>query len=217
MPNVTKSPRARRAKNDSNSSSGAIDQTLVKAIAHPLRHQILLALNDEVLSPNQLSQRLGERLGNVSYHVRFLADLGAIELVDTQPRRGAVEHFYKAKQQAWFASADWKQLPVSTRRGIFGDHLKRIFEDVSGAAAAGGFDDAQAHVSYTPVELDERGFAEVAKLLDDTVKRVLAIHAESAARAKKSAGVERKPTEVAMLHFDRAPAAAAPRSRAKKK
>jgi len=207
-------PARKSAKRGTQSSAGSIDQRVVKAIAHPLRHQILTALNEEVLSPNQLSQRLGERLGNVSYHVRFLADLEAIELVDTQPRRGAVEHFYRATQEAWFATADWNELPVSTRRGIFGGHLKRIWADVSGAADTGGFDDAKAHVSYTPVELDEAGFAEVAKLLDSTVERVLAIHAESAARVKKAGG-ERRSTEVVVMHFDRAPAKPAAKKRGK--
>lgn len=216
MPNTKTKPATKRRKSSAPTNSGTIDQTLVKAIAHPLRHQILLALNEEVLSPNQLSQRLGERLGNVSYHVRFLADLGAIELVDTQPRRGAVEHFYKATQQAWFAAPEWSELPTSTRRGIFGGHLKRIFADVTAAAANGGFDDAQAHVSYTPVELDDQGFAEVTKVLDDAVRRVLEIHTECAGRAKKSADVELKPTEVTMMHFDRAPAAPAGRGRKRK-
>jgi hypothetical protein len=47
-----------------------------------------------VASPSELPDALGEPLGNVSYHVRILRELDCIELVRTEPRRGALEHFY---------------------------------------------------------------------------------------------------------------------------
>ncbi len=48
------------------------------------------------LSPKQLSDFTKKHLSLVGYHVRELAKHGAVELVGTRPRRGAVEHFYKA-------------------------------------------------------------------------------------------------------------------------
>jgi hypothetical protein len=36
----------------------------------------------------------------VSYPARTLLDLGMIELVDTKPHRGAVEHYYRALWRA---------------------------------------------------------------------------------------------------------------------
>jgi hypothetical protein len=45
-------------------------------------------------SPHQIATRLDESLGTVSYHVRRLHSFGLIELARTEPRRGAVEHFY---------------------------------------------------------------------------------------------------------------------------
>jgi hypothetical protein len=36
-----------------------------------------------------------QRLSSVSYHVRELAKLGALEIVEEEKRRGAVEHFYE--------------------------------------------------------------------------------------------------------------------------
>ena len=69
---------------------------MAKALAHPLRVQLLTALNEGVASPNELAKRLNEPLTNVSYHVRMLHDLGCIELVETEPRRGALEHYYRA-------------------------------------------------------------------------------------------------------------------------
>lgn len=73
----------------------ADDGDLLIALRHPLRRQILRTMGDDGRSsPRQLSDELDEVLSSVSYHVRVLADRGAIALVDTTPVRGTVEHFY---------------------------------------------------------------------------------------------------------------------------
>jgi DNA-binding transcriptional ArsR family regulator len=72
------------------------DPRLAKGLSHPVRVQILRILQDRIASPNDLAVEIGAPLGNVSYHVRFLARLGLIELTGTRPRRGAIEHFYRA-------------------------------------------------------------------------------------------------------------------------
>lgn len=84
--------------------SSRADQRLFKALGHPLRQRILAALNERDASPSQLADRLGEPLGNVSYHVKILEQNGAAELVETQAVRGAVEHFYRATARASVAS-----------------------------------------------------------------------------------------------------------------
>jgi DNA-binding transcriptional ArsR family regulator len=73
----------------------SVDGKLATAIAHPLRHRLLTILNERVASPTELADELGERLGNVSYHVSVLADLGLLELVRMTSRRGAIEHHYR--------------------------------------------------------------------------------------------------------------------------
>jgi DNA-binding MarR family transcriptional regulator len=50
-------------------------------------------------SPKTIAAELGLDIRNVAYHVRVLQELGCVELVRTEPRRGAVEHVYRA--------ADW--------------------------------------------------------------------------------------------------------------
>jgi DNA-binding transcriptional ArsR family regulator len=66
-----------------------------RAFSHPLRIRIVLALADQnESSPMELAERVEAPLGTVSYHVRYLADLGAIELRRMVPRRGALQHYY---------------------------------------------------------------------------------------------------------------------------
>lgn len=80
------------------------DNDLLVALRHPLRRQILQAMADgEAVSPLELSLALRQSLSNVSYHVRVLADRGAVTLVDTKPVRGSVQHFYRCAVKAPWA------------------------------------------------------------------------------------------------------------------
>ncbi|HEX8156285.1 MAG TPA: helix-turn-helix domain-containing protein [Solirubrobacteraceae bacterium] len=69
---------------------------LGKAVGHPLRVQILrsCAMQDR-RSPSQIASELRSPLGRISYHVSLLSQWGFLDLVETIPRRGAVEHRYR--------------------------------------------------------------------------------------------------------------------------
>ncbi|MBS1861882.1 MAG: helix-turn-helix transcriptional regulator [Actinobacteria bacterium] len=79
-----------------------------KAVAHPLRLRILETIEQSggIASPNQIAGVLDEPLGNVSYHVKTLLEYGWLDLVKTEPRRGAVEHFYARSDRARFHRSD---------------------------------------------------------------------------------------------------------------
>ena len=189
-------------RTDGSQDPGELDEGLLKAISHPLRHRLLSMLDGRTASPNELARELGMPLGRVSYHIRLLADLGAIELVDTQPRRGALEHFYRAVTSAWFGEGDWARLPRSARRGILGHNLQQIFDWVTVAAESGGFDQPGSEVLRTTLELDEQGCEDVSRLARDALERARAIHAEVAARRVDGDG-PLATTELTILHFGR--------------
>ncbi|HKZ15181.1 MAG TPA: helix-turn-helix domain-containing protein [Solirubrobacterales bacterium] len=179
-----------------------ITQQLAKALAHPLRVRILTALHRGISSPNQLSQELDEPLGNVSYHVKTLLEYDCVELVKTEPRRGAVEHFYRATERAFFSEADWAKIPASARKGIDGVILEAIGEDATAAMTEGTIDSrTDTHISRTPLILDETGWSELSKLLGDTLEQTMKIGEESANRLAKDKtnGI---PASVAILHFE---------------
>ena len=68
-----------------------------RALAHPVRAQVLTELEKRPSSPSQLAEVVGESVGVVSYHVRVLAEAGLAELVGTVPKRGALQHFYAVR------------------------------------------------------------------------------------------------------------------------
>ena len=179
-----------------------VDERVVKALGHPLRQQILHVLSEGVASPNQIAQRLREPLGNVSYHVKTLLEYDCVELVKTEPRRGAVEHFYRATERAFFSASDWEKIPASARKGISGSILETVGHDATDALMAGTIDKrTDSHVSRTPLILDDKGWTELTSLLADTLNRAIEIQEEAATRLsdEKSESIN---TKLAILHFE---------------
>jgi DNA-binding transcriptional ArsR family regulator len=172
---------------------------IAKALAHPLRARILQRLGERVASPGDLANELGAPLGVVSYHVRMLRDYDCVELVRTEPRRGALQHFYRATARPQLDEEQWRALPSGLRRELAGETIGQLVQDLAGAADAGTLDDPEVVLSRTPLELDERGWRKLNRLLSRTLEQALQIASESAGREGAVFG-----SELAILHFKRA-------------
>jgi DNA-binding transcriptional ArsR family regulator len=72
---------------------------VLRALNHPVRRLILRALVDGPGSATTLSRQLKLELGLVSYHLNqvLAKDCRIVELVDSIPRRGAIEKVYRLK------------------------------------------------------------------------------------------------------------------------
>jgi DNA-binding transcriptional ArsR family regulator len=190
----------------------AIDQRIMKALSHPLRVRMLTLLNQKVSSPSELAEELDEPLGNVSYHMRFLADLNMVKLVRTEPRRGAVEHYYEALEPPLISDNDWAQLPVALRRSLSDSTLSQIARDLKGAAKQGGFDRKNIHVSRVALTLDEQAWDELSEMLADVLDRVRRLQEQSNKRAKRANGTS-IPTALVLMQFEGGAASGGKRSR----
>jgi DNA-binding transcriptional ArsR family regulator len=173
---------------------------IAKALAHPLRAQILQRLGERVSSPGDLAEELGAPLGVVSYHVRMLRDYNCVELVRTEPVRGALQHFYKATARPQLDEAQWRTLPAQLRGELSDSTLTALVGDLAAAADADKLTDPEVVIQRVPLELDERAWKKLNKLLAKTHEQALAIAAESAERGTD--GVFQ--TELALIHFKRA-------------
>lgn len=73
------------------------EEVLLSLLQHPLRRELLKLYVEatEMRSPKELTLPTNGHLSNVGYHVRVLAEKGAVELVAEEARRGSVEHFYE--------------------------------------------------------------------------------------------------------------------------
>jgi DNA-binding transcriptional ArsR family regulator len=182
-------------------SSPPLDEGLIKALAHPLRWQIIESLVERgEASPVELARLLDQPLATVSHHVRVLRDLRSIELTRTEQRRGAIEHYYRAVMPAFFDDAQWELVPKPLRRGLAGQVFTQVLTEASSAGDKGAFDEVGAHLDRMIVELDDQAWQDVSEALLDLLRRVQAIQGESDARRDEATQV--RVSEVVLMHFE---------------
>ena len=158
------------------------DPRLVKALAHPLRVNILRVLQNRVASPSDIATELSAPLGNVSYHVRVLERAGLLKLERTRQRRGAIEHYYRAVGRLRITDKAWAQVPEIIKNAMLSATLDQTMRYIGAAVSIGGFDRSDAHVSRRPMTLDEQGFMELATAVKELLDRTDEIEAESEKR-----------------------------------
>jgi DNA-binding transcriptional ArsR family regulator len=187
-----KQPRARRPRRREGKSKrlsrrpsrDLVDHKLMKVLGKPERARILAILAERVASPKEISEETGQELSSVAYHVKVLRKYELIELERKEPRRGAVEHFYRAISPTLLPPGAWDNLPPAMRKGLSVSILREFFDDASSSLEAGVFDDSASDLSWTPLVLDRPGVEEVGQLTDDFLKAILAVQAKASKREK---------------------------------
>jgi DNA-binding transcriptional ArsR family regulator len=181
----------------------SLERRLAKAMAHPLRVEMLKLLNDGEWSPRELETELGEGLSQISYHVKVLKDFELIEMTRTEPRRGAVEHYYRATERAFVRAGQTADIPKSAQGIIVANRVQEIDEDLNPSLRSGMFYDRDDwHASRTPAVFDGQGREAVEKLCDEFIDRYLAIAGDTANRiAMGEDDGERVWTTAALLVF----------------
>jgi DNA-binding transcriptional ArsR family regulator len=190
------------------------DPRYIKALSHPLRVRILAILEERSASPVKLAELLDASLGGVAYHVRTLEQLGLIKLVRTNQVRGAVEHHYRAQPRPTISDEGWAGAGPVAKQAYLSAFLQQVSAYTGAAAAAGGFDRADAHFTRTVAKLDETGFNQLAKACEQLLDKIDAIEAEAAQRAAKSPHAEEPlDTGLVIMLFEASRLAAPQRSK----
>ncbi|HYP55423.1 MAG TPA: winged helix-turn-helix domain-containing protein [Solirubrobacterales bacterium] len=182
-----------------------IDPAVAKALSHPLRSHILVTLGDRVASPNEIAKELGLAARDLDYHVKVLVEVGMIQLARAEKRRGVKEHFYELRTAPFcFDDQEWDRVPAPVRSRFSDAFLRGLLDEVAEALRAGTFHArSNSHESRMNMLLDEQGWEEMARTMEDTLERVAAIRAGSAKRLRTSSqhGI---PTAVFLLGFETA-------------
>jgi hypothetical protein len=167
-----------------------VDPRLVKALDHVLRQHILLAAVAGEVSPNGLSKALDEGLSQVSYHVKVLRDDcdGMIEETRTEPRRGAVEHYYRATAKSLLPAKAWRRLKKGLRAVVGAGQASDLFNDLAEALKAGKLQGAHDHITRTPLVLDAEGERNVKAIAERATKEVEDEQRATAKRMEKASG-----------------------------
>lgn len=160
-------------------------------VGHPLRAECWTILAERVASPNELSRLVDDSLANVAYHVKVLLEAGVIELVDTAPRRGAVEHFYRAIERP-NASDEETAARSPSERTDFARYIgQRSFADYAVALQAGSFGKRPDHYAWRmPMLVDEAGWGRLNEIYAEMAEKIMEVQAESAGRMSQDPASE---------------------------
>ncbi|MBS1842940.1 MAG: hypothetical protein JST53_00855 [Actinobacteria bacterium] len=187
--------------------------TASSALRHPMAIQIVVAANDQPVSPSRFVEEVMQprpadyseekrALSHVAYHFRALAKAGCLEVVESIPRRGAVEHVYAGTARATFDTEEWAELPQEERCKISTATLQALIARVENAMLTHTFDSRDDRwLAWTAAKLDERGWAEMTTTIAANFAELERIREESEARLTETEG-ESIPATFAMLGFE---------------
>jgi len=133
-----------------------------------------------------------------------------VKLVETRPRRGALEHYYRAEERPVLTSEAWEKVPSIVKQATIRAALAQMSGHVNDAALAGGFERSSAHLSRSPMVLDKRGWDELAIKFDRLLADCERIAAASAQRLAASDHADELRAMAVLMLFEAAPDAAQP-------
>jgi DNA-binding transcriptional ArsR family regulator len=178
------------------------DRRLIQALGHPVREHILAVLNERIASAREISEEVGADVSSFYHHVEELEKLGCIERVATKRRRGASEHFFRARTSVFFDDTAWRRLPSSLKADQTASILQFLFDDVVDALSEGTFDARDdRHASWTPGFFDAQGWQEAVGLMNETIANLVTIREAAASRLAET-GERGIPATVGILAFE---------------
>jgi hypothetical protein len=179
----------------------AEEQRVSHLVNHPVRLDSFVTLSERKASPNELSEEQGVPLGTVAHHVTELVKEDLIELVDTVQRRGALEHFYRAKVRPEISDAAWQRMTRANRRRCAGTYLATVTSEALSSLRHGCMEnDPDLYVFWVPLKLSATGKQELHEINADYQQRIEALREQDDAREVDDDAPVRF---VSMLGFER--------------
>jgi DNA-binding transcriptional ArsR family regulator len=190
-------------------------ETICAVLKHPLRVRILEVLNEGPRSPSQFVEEglipkqhfttYQQALSLASYHFRELEKEGCLEVIESIPRRGAVEHVYRGLARVFLNDAEFEATSREDRRELSRISLQGLIARADRAISDDTFDArADRHLTWMPMQLDERGWEEMIATLAGVFGELTQIRHDARDRLAAS-GEKVVPATVGMLGFESPP------------
>lgn len=112
-----------------------------RALAHPMRHRILMTLRDEPATISGLARRLEVRKGSVAHHLGVLVEAAMVRVAQTRRVRGGTEKYYEA----------------AVRRVVGGDSATAAAMLTAVAAEGATHPDALLHLRHVRLTVEQAG------------------------------------------------------------
>jgi hypothetical protein len=167
--------------------SKSLDERIAYVVKHPYRIDALAILNERTASIAEIGEVMKVPASRLEHHIKDLHDAGCIEIVRSEPRRGAYEHYYAASLRPNISDEEWEKLPQEKRLEISGLVWAAITAEGLGALRERTFDSHRnRHLSWRILHLDEKGWLELIQEKNESLERTEAIQANAYRRMASS-------------------------------
>ncbi|WP_414690622.1 ArsR/SmtB family transcription factor [Nocardioides sp.] len=150
----------------SRSVAGDLRTSTLRALAHPLRLQILSLLTPQAMSAAEIGRALNTTSANASYHLRVLHREGLIRLESEEKGRGGVARKYRYVRMLPMDGDKPATVTDTTMLDVLGKELSRRSSRL--AVGPSTIADAELYVS-------EREWREIVDGVADFVERLHAV------------------------------------------
>jgi DNA-binding transcriptional ArsR family regulator len=152
-------------------------------VSHPIRCRALTILADREASPVEIGRELGMDPSHIAYHVKVLVAEGLIELTEETPRRGSIEHRFRAVFPPELSDEEYAAMTPERRNQYSRDIFCFAAADASCAFSQGSYGDRHDHhISRMPLQVDEEGWSEMRDLFEATMRRLYEIKRDAGDR-----------------------------------
>lgn len=132
----------------------------LKAMADPLRTQLIQLLRDRARSTQEVAEELGLPKGTVGHHLKVLESAGLIRVVRTRKVRAMTEKFYGRTARLFLYQAESPE----EGRAISANTLRQAGSEIESAAVVTGVGLVRARLTRKEIERFEK---RAKKLMDD--------------------------------------------------
>src|SRR4029077_9276910 len=136
------------------------DPKQLKAMADPLRTQLIQLLRDRARSTQEIAVELSLPKGTVGHHLKVLESAGLIKVVRTRKVRAVTEKFYGRTARLFLYQTE----DPADGRAISAVTLRQAANEVDHAPVVTGFGLVRARLTEKEIDRFER---RVKKLMDD--------------------------------------------------
>lgn len=204
--------KGRQGSDDAEQTGRSEERAISHSVNHEIRLDALSIFHERVASPKEIQKALNVPLATASHHVKELFEADMIELVKTEPRRGAVEHYYRAKQAPEVDAEAWRKLPKAARRGIASVAMQAVVADGLASLRHRRLEtDENMYIAWMRLDLSAEGEAEVTALQAEILERYKEIKERDKVRVAEQGCDVGAPRIAASLWFERAQAGRPPR------
>jgi predicted transcriptional regulator len=134
-----------------------IEDAVQYALAHAIRVEILILLNQASYSSAELSELIDVPVTTVSNHVRRLAEDGSIEIAKHEVRRATNIYWYRAVKHPEYSQEEAEALTEMERQVTAGLVVQSGTAEVMAALRKGNLADSRTILSWDWYTVDAQG------------------------------------------------------------